>query len=351
MRWFAVSLGFILLLVFWSCVFVVQETEQVILTQFGKPVGAPIATAGLHFKLPFVQEVHSFDKRVLEWDGPSAEMPTRDKLYLVVDAFGRWQITDPLAFFLRFRDERSAQSRLDDILGSEMRNTIARHDLVELVRTDKARTPTRDVSLDLGSGVEQPTSASGHPAVPGTSLPAIQLGRVKLEEEVSKAAAEKLAELGMKLLDFRFKRINYNRGVASKIFERMISERRQIAERFRSEGAGEAAKIIGQRERDLQQIQSEAYYKVQLVQGKADAEASGIYAGAFNQTEGREFYGFLRTMETYRTSFTAGTTVVLTTDSSLMKYLKGEPGAAQGPGKTNGPPPVAPPAPAPPVTP
>ena len=322
-----------ILMIAWSGFFTVQETEQVILTQFGQPVGAPIVTAGLHFKAPFIQVANVVDKRVLEWDGPSAEMPTRDKLYIVVDAFGRWQIKDPLQFFLRLRDVRSAQSRLDDILGSEMRNTIARHDLVEMVRTTKGRKPVVDPAAVTGTGTTT------------DALPDIQRGRVSLEEEVVQAAHDKLQEFGIELLDFRFKRINYNPAVAAKIYARMMSERMQIAERYRSEGGGLAAKVLGQRERELKQIDSEAYRKVQNLEGKADAEATQIYAEAYNATpEAREFYTFLRTLDTYEKSFATDTTVVLTTDSPLLKFLRGE---AVG-GKAPPPPaPVAPPAPAP----
>jgi membrane protease subunit HflC len=290
--------------------YVVQETEQVILTQFGKPIGKPITTAGLKLKAPFIQQVNRIEKRVLAWDGPSAEMPTRDKLYIVVDAFGRWQIGDPLQFYLRLRDQRSAQSRLNDILGSEMRNTIARHDLVEVVRTTKGRKPVQDEELSK--------------TVPVSNFPNIQLGRVALETEVFEAAKGKLAEFGIALLDVRFKRINYNPAVASKIYDRMISERTQIADRFRSEGMGEAAKILGQKERDLRMIESEAYRESQKLMGKADAEATAIYASAFNgSAQAREFYGFLRALELYKTSFANETTVVLTTDSSLLRFLKG----------------------------
>jgi modulator of FtsH protease HflC len=340
-RWIGLFAVLFALFLLSGATFVVQETEQVILTQFGKPVGQPITTAGLHLKAPFIQEVNVLEKRVLGWDGPSAEMPTRDKLYIIVDAFGRWRISEPMQFFLRLRDERSAKSRLDDILGSEMRNTIARHDLVEMIRTTKGRVPAHEESLGGGSA----PSASGHGtaaggnASPGGVLPEIQRGRVALEEEVFKAAHDKLREFGIELLDVRFKRINYNRAVATKIFERMMSERRQIAERFRSEGAGEAAKIIGQRERDLQQIESEAYRKVQVIQGKADAEATAIYARAFNENpQAREFFGFLRVLDTYRSSFQKDTTLILTTDSPLLKFLRGE--AASGKAA-----PVLPPAP------
>jgi membrane protease subunit HflC len=315
--------------------YVVQETEQVIITQFGKPIGGPVTSAGLKMKAPFIQEVNRIEKRVLPWDGPSAEMPTRDKLYIVVDAFGRWRISDALQFYLRLRDERSALSRLNDILGSEMRNTIARHDLVEVVRTTKGRKPTQDESLGN--------------TTPISNFPAIQLGRVALEKEVYEAAKGKLAEFGIDLLDVRFKRINYNPAVAGKIYDRMISERTQIAERFRSEGMGEAAKILGQKERELRSIESEAYRESQKLMGKADAEATAIYASAYNQSaQSREFYGFLQMLETYKTSFSQETTLVLTTDSPLLRFLKG----AQGTGTTAAapPPPANPPKPGPPPT-
>jgi membrane protease subunit HflC len=235
-------------------------------------------------------------------------------LYIVVNAFARWQIKDPLQFYLRLRDVRSAQSRLDDILGSEMRNTVARHDLVEMIRTTKGRKPAHDESVVAGTGTTV------------DALPEVEHGRVALEEEVLQAAIVKLRDFGIELLDFRFKRINYNPSVAAKIYTRMASERAQIAERYRSEGAGEAAKISGQKERDLKKINSEAYQKIQNIEGKADAEATQIYAKAFNGTvEAREFFTFLRTLDTYEKSFASDTTLVLTTDSPLLKYLRGEP--------------------------
>jgi len=309
-RWFLIVVGVIILMAVLGVFYVVPETEQIIITQFGKPIGTPVITAGLKMKVPFIQEVHRIQKRVLPWDGPTAEMPTRDKLYIVVDAFGRWKIGDPLRFFLRLRDPRSAQSRLDDILGSEMRNTIARHDLVEVVRTTKDRKPAQDAAIVEGA--------------PGSYLPPIRLGRVTLEKEVFENAKDKLAEFGIELLDVRFKRINYNPAVAGKIFDRMISERTQIAERFRSEGAGEAAKIIGNKGRDLRRIESEAYQQVQKLTGKADAEATAIYAAAYNQSpQSREFYEFLRALETYQSSFGKDTTIILTTDSPLLRFFKG----------------------------
>ncbi len=309
----ALGVIILVLLLLTGSFYIVQETEQVIVTQFGKPVTGPISSAGVYFKVPFIQDVNRIEKRVLEWDGPSAEMPTKDKLYIIVDAFGRWRISDPLQYFVRLRDERSAQSRLDDILGSETRNTVARHELVELIRTSKTRKAAIDDTLVAGSG----SVAAG--------LPAIQVGRVALEAEIAEQSRRKLAEFGIELLDVRFKRINYNPAVATKIFDRMTSERRQIAERFRSEGGGEAARIIGSKERDLKRIESEAYRQVQTIQGKADAEATAIYAQAYNQSpQSREFYGFTRALETYRTSFQKDTTLILTTEGSFLRFMKGE---------------------------
>ncbi|MDB6152873.1 MAG: hflC [Chthoniobacteraceae bacterium] len=329
---FKLIVALVAFIVFSGSIYVVSETEQVILTQFGKPLDKSVTTAGLHFKTPFVQDINRIEKRVLEWDGPTAEMPTKDKLYITVDAFGRWRIKDPLTYLLRLRDERTAQSRLDDILGSEMRNTVARHELVELIRTTKSRVAVLDATT---------VNASGRAAA---GLPPIQLGRMALELEIAEKSRAKLADFGIELLDVRFKRINYKADVTSKIYERMISERRQIAERFRSEGAGEAAKILGSKERDLKEIESVAYRTVQGIQGKADAEATRIYAQAYNgNPEAREFYGFTRALETYRTAFSKDTTVVLTTDSGFLRFFKGDPGMAPVPA----PAPVSAPVPAP----
>ncbi|MBN1957071.1 MAG: protease modulator HflC, partial [Desulfuromonadales bacterium] len=217
-----------------SSIYTVSEVEQVIITQFGKPVGAPVTSAGLKFKVPFIQNINPIDKRVLEWDGSPSDMPTKDKLYISVDLFARWRITDPLQYFLRLRDERSAQSRLDDILGSETRNAVAKHELIEIIRTTKDRVPLRDTLL----------SDSGQRLDVGLLVP-IQKGRKLVEQEIFAEAAEKVRVFGIELLDIRFKRINYNESVRPKIYDRMISERRQIAERFLSEGNGEAARIRG----------------------------------------------------------------------------------------------------------
>lgn len=303
----------VLLFVLPGACYTVNQTEQVILTQFGKPVGAPITEPGLHFKTPFIQEVNRIDKRFLEWDGAPVAIPTKDKTYIQVDTFARWRIDDPLPYFLRIRDERSAQSRLEDILGSETRNAIAKHDLIEIVRTDKNRKPLEDETL------------KGEPSGAGTLgvLPPIQFGRLKIEAEIKSAAAAKLKDFGIELLDLRLKRVNYNPDVLDRIYQRMISERQQIAQRFRSEGEGESARIAGQRERDLNEIQSTAYRKVQQIRGEADAKASEIYARAYTQDpQAANFYAFLKSMETYHKVFGKDSTLVLSTDSELLSLLK-----------------------------
>jgi modulator of FtsH protease HflC len=301
----------VLLLVLSGAFYVVDQTEQAIITQFGQPVGNPVTEPGLHFKIPFTQSVNILDKRFLEWDGAPVAIPTRDKTYIRVDTFARWRIDDPKTYFVRLHDERSAQSRLEDILGSETRNSIAKHDLIEIVRSDKNRQPMRDETLKGG-----PTGTIG-------VLPPIQFGRQKIEEEIKTAAAQKLAEFGITVLDFRIKRVNYNPDVLDRIYQRMISERLQIAQRFRSEGEGESARIAGQRERDINEIQSNAYRKVQQIRGEADAKASETYARAYTQNpQAAEFYAFLKTLETYHTIFTKDSTLVLSTDSDIFALLK-----------------------------
>ena len=293
-----------------SSFYTVSEVEQVIITQFGRPVGPPVTTAGLKLKTPFIQDVNPIDKRILEWDGNPSDMPTKDKLYIAVDLFARWRINDPLQYFLRLRDERSAQSRLDDILGSETRNAVAKHELIEIIRTTKDRVPLRDAQLiDAESDV-------------GALVP-IHRGRKLVEQEIFAAASQKVKVFGIELLDIRFRRINYNESVRPKIYDRMISERRQIAERFLSEGNGEAARIRGNRERDLNKIQSEAYRSVEEIRGVADAKATEIYASAYNRSpEAVAFYEFTRTMQSYKSVIADNTTIILSTNSDLFKFFK-----------------------------
>jgi membrane protease subunit HflC len=280
-------------------------TKQAIITEFGKPIGDPITDAGLHFKKPIIQEVNYIEKRILEWDGTPKEMPTKDKTYIIVDTFARWRISDAMQYFKRLNNERRAQSRLDDILGSETRNAIAKHELIEVIRTTKDREPAQDAG-----SISQ--------------LYPISVGRSVIEADIFKEASVKLEEFGIELLDIRFKRINYNESVQRRIYDRMISERQQIAERFRSQGAGEAAKINGKRERDLKKIQSEAYREVQKIRGEADARATEIYARAYNQSrQAVDFYEFIKTMETYEVMLQSDSTLILTTDSDIYQFLNG----------------------------
>ena len=299
-----VLLGLIVLL---SSAFVVNETEQAIITQFGKPVGDPVITPGVHFKVPIIQKVHFFEKRFLEWDGSPNQIPTKDKRFIWVDAYARWRIHDPLLYFQRVRDERGARTRLDDILDGQTRNVIANNNLVEVIRSTNRQF---EASADVGDF--QDTEGN----VP------ITLGRDKMTRLIIEAAAPRLKVLGIELLDLRFKRINYVEEVQKKIYERMITERKRIADQFRSEGQGEAAKIIGDRERDLKKIESEAYRTAQEIRGKADAEATAIYAAAYNQnTESRAFYRFLKTMESYRNTLSEKDWLILSTKGDFFKFL------------------------------
>lgn len=296
--------AFIAFIVLSSALFTVKETEQVVLTQFGKPVGKPIKTPGLKLKMPFVQDVHAFDKRFLEWDGDPNQIPTKDKRFIWVDSYARWRITDPLLFFQRLRDEQGAQSRLDDILDGETRNTIAKHELIDLVRsTNRPFVVAEDIAE-----LSQPEAAER-----------VEFGRDKLTDEVLQNARRRTGDLGIEVLDFRIKQINYVDEVRQEVYARMISERKRIAERYRSEGAGEAARIAGEKERELRVIESEAYRAAQEVRGKADAAAADIYAAAYNRDP--EFYRFLKSMGTLEESFDAETMLLLSTDSELLRYL------------------------------
>ena len=284
--------------------YIVGEMEQVVITQFGDPKGDPVTTPGLHFRLPFIQMVNRFDKRFLEWDGDPNEVPTRDKRFIHVDSYARWQITDPLLYFQRLRSEQGAQSRLDDILDGETRNVIAKHALIEVVRSSNREFT---VSEEIG----------GESTV--TSEATIEFGRGELAREVLLAAQTRTEDLGIEILDFQFKRLNYVEEVRLEVYSRMISERQRIAEQFRSEGAGESARINGERERELKEITSEAYRQAQEVKGQADAEAADIYAAAYNGDP--DFYRFLKTMEVLRETMDSTTVLVLSTDDDFLRYL------------------------------
>ncbi|MEX0779564.1 MAG: protease modulator HflC [Balneolales bacterium] len=289
----------------YSSFFIVDETEQVIITQFGKPVGDPIVEAGLNYKLPFIQQVSYFDKRYLEWDGDATQVPTSDKTFIFVDTYARWEISEPLQFFIRLRDESGGQSRLDDILDGETRNAIASHELLELVRSSNREPEETEELLEELDQLED-----------------INLGRDDIESMILERANERTSDLGIRVLDFRFKRINYVDEVRQRIFERMISERNRISELYRSEGEGEALRIAGEKERELNRIQSEAERESDQIRGRAEAQATSIYAASYNRNDAsRELYSFLKTMETYGNTFDDETTVILSTDSEFYKYL------------------------------
>jgi modulator of FtsH protease HflC len=289
-----------------SSIFILSETQQAIVTQFGKPVGGARTEPGLNFKVPFIQKVQYFDKRYLKWDGDPNQVPTQDKKFIFVDTYARWEITDPLQFFIRLRDERSGQSRLDDILDGETRNAVASHELLDLVRSSN-RTP--EIYEDYLEEMEE--------------LEEISVGRERIETLILERANQRTSDLGIRVLDFRFKRMNYVDEVRRNVYDRMISERNRIADQFRSEGQGEARRIEGNKERDLAQIKSEAVRESEIIRGKADAEATAIYASAYNRTSAsRELYTFLRSMEALENSFDKETSLILTTDSELYRFLK-----------------------------
>ncbi len=303
---YAISLAVVLaaVVVALSAMYRVSETEQVIITQFGDPVGAPVTEPGLHVKAPFIQKAIYFEKRFLEWDGNPNQVPTKDKRFIWVNTYARWRIVDPLRFFQRLRDERGAQSRLDDILDGETRNAVARYDLIELVRSSN-RNPD-----------DVPVESEEEQAI----LNVIEKGRERISREILERAALRTADLGIELLDLRIKRINYVEEVQKDVFARMIAERQRIAELFRSEGQGEAARIQGERERELQRIQSEAFRTAEELRGKADAAATDIYAAAYSRDPA--FYAFTRSLESYEKVMDPNTMFILGTDSEFMRYLE-----------------------------
>jgi len=285
--------------------FVLDETEQSVVTRFGKPVRT-ITEPGLHFKVPFIETIHTFDKRFLEWRGDSNQVTTKDKRYIWVDTYARWRITDPLLFYKRLRDERGAMSRIDDIVDGETRTIIASHDLIELVRTSN-REAAIDPILDIDSA----------------RLENIEYGRDGISNQIQNSSAERVQDLGLEILDFRIKRINYVDEVQSTVFERMITERKRIADKYRSEGQGEASRIRGEMERELKRIQSEAKRTAQEIKGRADAKAAAVYNEAYNQNAAsREFYAFMKTMDSYEEALDSTTSFVLSTESDFYKYLK-----------------------------
>jgi membrane protease subunit HflC len=298
----------------YSALYTVSEREQVVITQFGEPIGRAITHPGLHIKLPFAQEANFFDKRWLEWNGNANQVPTRDKKYIWVETYARWRIADPLLFFQRLRDERGAQSRLDDIIDGDTRNVIANHNLIEVVRTSNR-------AFERAEDVEDVMEAE--------TMRQVELGRDKITRLILERASRVVPDYGIELVDLQIQRVNYIESVQAKVFDRMISERKRIADRHRSEGQGKSAEIRGKKERELKVIESEAYRKTQEIMGRGDAEATGIYAAAYNRD--RELYRFLRTMETYRATIDKDSWLVLSTDADLFRYLQ-SPGGGAGAG-------------------
>jgi len=289
-----------------SSAYIVDEKEQVVVTQFGRPIGEAVTTPGINFKIPFIQDANFFDKRYLEWDGDANQIPTKDKKFIFIDTYARWQITDPLQFYKRLTNERGAKSRLNDILDGETRDYIANHDLVEAVRNSNRTARVTDTLTEPSSD----------------TLIDIKIGRERIEKMILKTANERASDLGIEILDFKIKRLNYVAEVRENVFKRMNSERFRIADKFRSEGQGEASKINGQKVRDLKTIQSKAFEEAERIKGRADAEAAAIYAEAYNQSaDARKLYAFLKSMETFEKTFDEQTSIILSTDSELYKYL------------------------------
>lgn len=288
-----------------AAIYVVDENQQVVVTQFGRPVGDAITTPGIHLKTPFVQNVHVFEKRFLEWSGERNQIPTKDKRFIWVDAYARWRITDPLKFYQRVRDERGAKSRLDDIIDGETRNAVANHDLLEVVRSSN-RAPLVESEIKSEEA--------------GEGLVNIKRGRNEIMAQILKNVSIAVEDLGIEIIDVRFKQINYNEDVRPRVYERMIAERQRIAQKYRSEGQGENARIRGEKERELQVITSEVFKQTEEIRGRADARATEIYAEAYNVDP--EFYRFLRTMESYKQVLDKDSTLVLSTESEFFNFLE-----------------------------
>ena len=297
----------VILIAISGVMYVVDETKQVVITQFGRPVGNPITIAGLHFKKPFVQKARHFEKRLLEWDGDPNQIPTKDKKYIWVDTTARWKIVDALKFLQSVNNEMGAHARLDDIINSATRDAVTKHLLVETVRNSNRI-------------VEEAKEGGKDIIITAEAVERVEVGREKLEEIILDKARELAPQYGIELIDVRIKRINYVKDVRREVYKRMISERKEAAEEYRSEGQGRRAEIDGQRGKELKLITSEAYRQAEGLKGKADAEVIGIYAKAYNQDP--EFYSFLKTLETYKKTIDETSTIILTTDSDYYKYLK-----------------------------
>ncbi len=301
---YAGILGVALILMF-SSFYTLGEGQQVIITQFGEPIGGAIKDAGLKFKIPFVQKLHFFDKRILEWDGDPQQIPTSDKRYIWLDMFSRWQIEDPLKFYQTVQMERLAHGRLDDVISGSARDIVSSNKLISAVRTsNREMFYSEDTQSEVSNEVAK-----------------VVVGRSDLESRIFDLAKDEIAKYGIKLIDVKIKRINYVEDVREKVYERMISERQKIAEKYRSLGKGKKAEIEGMKNRELDNIESAAYQKAQTIKGKADAKAIAIYAKAYNKDP--EFYRFTKSLESYKLTLTNKSSLILSTDSELFKFLKG----------------------------
>ncbi len=300
-----IAVGLLVLFLVFSTLYTLQETEQAIITFYGDPVGDAITTPGLHFKVPFFYQVNRFDKRWLAWDGDENQITTKDKKFIWVDTYARWRILDPLKYFQSVQNERGAQSRLDDVIDGATRNAVASMDLIEIVRSSNREF---EITEELEEFAGQDTQAE------------IVGGRDQLVEDILVSSSKVTPNFGIELVDVQFKRINYVEEVRAKVYERMISERQRIAERSRSEGQGRSAEIRGQKEKELLEIESEAFKTAEQIRGNADAEATAIYANAYNRDP--DFYQFMKTLETYRASLDQNVTLILSSNSEFLKYLK-----------------------------
>ncbi len=306
MKLFRIAILFFAFIVLYSGFYVLEESEQAIITQFGQPVGGAVQDAGLHFKIPIIQKTHVIDKWIMEWDGNPKQIPTKDKKYIWVDTFARWRISDPLKFFQTVRNETFAHSRLDDVIDGTTRDIISLHNLIDLVRNSNRELTFSIDSDDKSLSVDAPEK--------------IEVGRVAIEDAIFNSAKPSVNKYGIELIDVKIKRVNYIEEVRRKVYERMVSERNKIAARYRSEGQGKAAEIIGKMQRNLDTIQSGAYKNAQEIIGRADAEAIRIYAAAYNQDP--NFYQFLKTLESYKETLDEKSTLIISTDSEFYKYIK-----------------------------
>jgi membrane protease subunit HflC len=301
------ALIIIIIFIFFGALYVVDETEQVIITRFGEAIGKPKIIPGLYFKLPIIDTTNYFPKNLLEWDGDPGQIPTLDKTFIWVDTFARWKIVDPLKFFETVNNVVAGLGRLDDIIDPAVRNFITSYPLIETVRMTNRELDTFEVGIDEVKEI--------------SPLGEVKTGRAKITKGIMEQAQPKLAKFGIELVDVKIKRLNYVEEVQRSVYARMIAERKQIAEKFRSEGKGEARKIEGDKEREMKRITSEAYRKAQEIKGKADAESTKIYAQAYGRDP--DFYSFTNTLDIYKETMDKDSTLILSTDSEFFKYFKG----------------------------